>query len=96
MIQPVINTVIYMLLARFMLNDIPHAAGLFNPTSSSPDYERKPTPGQLRYIAILCQQLKITVAYEEKVASRGEAGRLIRELEEEKRYRHKRKESLNA
>lgn len=96
MIQPVFNTMIYMLLAKFMLNDMPHAAGLFNPTSSNPDYEREPTPGQLRYITVLCSRLKITVHYEEQVRTFGEAGRMIRELEEEERYRKKLKGSNPA
>jgi len=30
MIQAAFNTVIYMMLARFMLNDMPHAAGIFD------------------------------------------------------------------
>lgn len=79
MIQTVANTMIYMLLARFMLNDIPHAAGIFEP--------RLPTSGQLSYIAILCSRLHITVQYEEQVKTFGEAGRMIRELQEEEKYR---------
>jgi len=46
-----------------------------------------PTPAQLRYIAILCQKLSIKEPLEERVRTRGEAGRLIRELEAEAKYR---------
>lgn len=40
MIQVTFNTVIYMMLARFMLNDMPHAAGLF-------EYDVKPLTEKL-------------------------------------------------
>jgi len=50
-------------------------------------YSDDPTPGQLRYIAALCQQLKIQQPYEEQVRTFGEAGRLIRELEAERKAR---------
>jgi len=56
---------------------------------ANPNIERKPTPGQLRYIAVLCQQLKMTVVYEERVRTFGEAGLMIRELEAERKYRRK-------
>lgn len=71
-----------LLLANFLLNDLPHAAGLLGNPNSEP-----PTPRQLRYISVLCQQLKITIAYEEQVKTGGEAGRMIRELEAEKAHR---------
>jgi len=64
-----------------MLNDIPHAAGLFEP--------RLPTPGQLNYIAILSSRLRITIQYEEQVKTFGEAGRMISELKAEEAYRKK-------
>lgn len=56
---------------------------------AKPDYSRPPTPAQLRYIALLCQQLGKTTPYEEQVKTMGEAGRLIRELEAEREYRRK-------
>ena len=82
MIQELGSAFITLLLAKFCLNDIPHAAGI-----TGIDYERPPTTGQLRYIASLCQQLKITTPYEERVKTFGEAGRMIRELEGEGKYR---------
>ncbi len=85
MVQTALNAMIYMLLAKFMLNDVPHAAGILG----SPDYGRPPTPGQLRYITVLCQQLKITTPYEERVKTFGEAGRFIRELEAERDHTKK-------
>lgn len=85
MIQQAFSGMIYMMLAKFVLNDVPHASGLL----ANPDYSQPPTPRQLRYIAVLCQQLKITVAYEEQVMTSGEAGRMIRELETEREYRKK-------
>ncbi len=84
MIQNAFNGMIALLLAKFMLNDLPHAAGL-----TGTDYGRPATAGQLRYITVLCQQLKITVVYEEQVRTFGEAGRMIRELEAEREYRKK-------
>ncbi len=87
MIQPLFNGMIAILLAKFCLNDLPHAAGL-----TDTDYERPPTTRQLRYISILRQQLKMTVVYEEQVRTLGEAGGMIRELQEEKKYRKKQKE----
>jgi len=80
--QGLFNGMLAILLAKFCLNDLPHAAGL-----TGTDYERKPTTGQLRYIAVLCQQLKMTVVYEEQVKTFGEAGRMIRELKAEREYR---------
>ena len=85
MIQAALNGMITLMLAKFMINDVPHAAGLL----ANPDYERKPTSGQLRYIAILSQQLRITVAYEERVRTFGEAGLMITELKAEKEYRRR-------
>lgn len=83
MIQPLLNGMLTILLAKFFLNDLPHAAGL----AGKPDYERDPTSGQLRYIALLSQELKITIVYEERVRTFGEAGRVISELKAEKKYR---------
>lgn len=40
------------------------------------------TAKQCRYIALLCMRLKIREPLEEQVRTRGEAGRLIRELKE--------------
>jgi len=45
---------------------------------------QSPTPGQRRYIAILSAELKMP---EPDVRSYGEAGRMIRELQAEKRHR---------
>jgi len=45
-----------------------------------------PTTGQLRYIASLCMRLGKETPY---VETMGEAGRLIRELEDEDAYRRK-------
>lgn len=83
MIQEVVNFVTAVLAAKFILNDIPHAAGML----AKPDYSRPPTPAQLHYIASLCARLKIKTPYEEEVKTFGEAGRLIRELEQEDKYR---------
>ena len=85
MIQQALNTMLTIILAKFILNDVPHASGLL----ANPDYERKPTSGQLRYIAILSQQLRMTVVYEERVRTFGEAGMMISELKAEKEYRKK-------
>jgi hypothetical protein len=49
--------------------------------------QEPPTPAQLRYIALLCTKLKIREPLEELVKTRGEAGRLIRELQAEERFR---------
>ena len=83
MIQTALNSMITLMLAKFVLNDVPHASGLL----ANPDYEGRATHGQLRYIAVLCQQLKMTVVYEEQVKTFGEAGRMIRELKAEREYR---------
>lgn len=83
MIQTLFGSMITLLLAKLVLNDMPHAAGI----TQGQYYERKPTPGQLHYIASLCQQLKMTVVYEERVRTFGEAGLMIRELEAEREYR---------
>ncbi len=82
MIQPLFNGMLAILLAKFCLNDIPHAAGI---TGSS--YDRPPTIGQLRYITGLRQRLKMTIVYEREVVTFGEAGRMIRELEAEEKHR---------
>ncbi len=82
MIQPLFNGMLAILLAKFCLNDLPHAAGI---TGSG--YDRPPTTGQLRYIAGLRQRLKMTITYERQVVTFGEAGRMIRELEAEDKYR---------
>ncbi len=82
MIQPLFNGMLAILLAKFCLNDLPHAAGL-----SDTSYDRPPTIGQLRYIAGLRQRLKMTITYEREVVTFGEAGRMIRELEAEDKYR---------
>lgn len=49
-----------------------------------------PTAEQTRYIAILCYKLHIREPLEEQVRARGEAGRLIRELEAELKDRRER------
>ena len=82
-IQTALNGMLTVLMAKFLLNDVPHASGLL----ASNDYKRKPTSGQLRYIALLSQQLKMTVAYEERVRTFGEAGMMISELKAERTYR---------
>lgn len=82
MINVVFNTMMTLLLARFAINDLPHAAGLLSNPNEVP-----PTARQLRYVAILCQQLEIREPIEEHVRTGGEAGRLIRELEWEKKRR---------
>ncbi|GAI84320.1 unnamed protein product [marine sediment metagenome] len=46
--------------------------------------EKSPTPGQLKYIAVLSQQLHMP---EPSVRTYGEAGRMIRELEAEREHR---------
>ena len=48
--------------------------------------EQNPTPGQIRYIAILTRDLGMP---EPSVRSFGEAGRMIRELEAERTYRRR-------
>ena len=89
MIQTTLNGMITLMLVKFMFNDVPHASGML----ANPEPVRKPTPGQLRYIAILCQQLTITRPYEGEVKSFGEAGRMISELKVEKAYRKQSKGS---
>jgi len=81
------NALITMMLAKFIINDLPHAAGLLADHRDTDP----PTPRQLRYIASLCQRLKIATPHEERVKSAGEAGRLIRELEAEVEHRKKSK-----
>lgn len=113
-LRTAVDGMITILLARFMLNDVPHflfqedyqlerkeeeeaekyRAKGFRVVSAFPPkglaksgYGDPPTPGQLRYIAILCQQLGMEKPLEERMKTKGEAGRMIRELEEEKKYR---------
>jgi len=76
MIQQAISGMISILFVKFMLNDVPHAAGLYES-----GYDEPPTDSQIRYIAILCMRKGIKTPYEEQVKTKGEAGRLIRELE---------------
>ncbi len=83
MIQETLNGMLAILMAKFLLNDVPHASGLL----ANPDHERKPASAQLRYIAVLSQQLHMTVIYEEQVRTFGEAGRMITELKAEKAFR---------
>ena len=85
MIQTALNGMLTLLMAKFLLNDMPHASGLL----ASPDYEPPPTGPQLHYIAVLCQRLKIITPYEEQVKTKGEAGRMIRELQAEEKHRKK-------
>lgn len=92
MIQTALNSMITLMLAKFILNDVPHY--LFEETTMRSLKvmrvdDRPATPGQLRYIAILCTELKMTTPYEERIKTFGEAGMMIRELEEERRYRRK-------
>ncbi len=82
MITQAFNGMLAILLAKFCLNDIPHAAGI-----TGPGYDRPPTTGQLRYIAGLRQRLKMTIVYEREVVTFGEAGRMIRELKAEEKHR---------
>jgi len=76
---------IAVMMTKFLLNDLPHAGRLIGDKY----IHMSPTPGQLSYIASLCQQLKITTPYEERVKTFGEAGMLIRELEAERGHRKK-------
>lgn len=76
---------ISLMFAKFILNDVPHAAGI----TGEPYGVDRPTPAQIRYITSLCMRLKITEPLEEKVQTKGEAGKLIRELEAEDRRRQK-------
>ena len=85
MIEPLFNGMIAILLTKFMLNDVPHAAGIVG----NPAYGRPPTIGQLHYIASLRKRLKMPIVYEGQVETFGEAGRMIRELKEEEKYRKK-------
>ena len=71
-IQQAVNGMITLLFAKFMLNDVPHAF--------YSRYEEPPTPAQIRYITNLCIRLGISEPLEEQVHTKGEAGRLIREL----------------
>ncbi len=89
MIQQTVGAMIKLMLARWVMNDMPHAAGLLDN-----GYERPATSGQIRYIAVLCQRLEITMPYEGQVKTFGEAGRMITELKAEKKHR-KRLESSN-
>lgn len=53
--------------------------------------DKPATIAQKRYIARLCHELNIPDPLENFVTTQGEAGRLIRELKEELRWRKKRK-----
>lgn len=91
MIPQLVNGMIGLMLARFMLNDVPHY--LFEETTMrelkvTRVDERGATGPQLRYIAILSMRLKIP---EPVVKGFGEAGRMIRELEAEEKYRKTKK-----
>jgi hypothetical protein len=72
MFQQFFNIMFALSIGKLMLNDIPHA--MFE--------EEYATPAQLRYIAILSSKLHIP---EPVVKYKGEAGRMIRHLEEELR-----------
>lgn len=82
MIPTVLNGMVALMMAKLMLNDLPHAAGI----TKGPDYGGPPTPGQLRYIAIMSQQLGMP---EPHVETFGEAGLMITELKAEKEYRRR-------
>ncbi len=87
MIPQLANSLVTLLLAKFMLNDVPHF--LFEATTMrelkvTRVDERGATGPQLHYIAILTARLKIP---EPVVKGFGEAGRMIRELEAEEKYR---------
>lgn len=81
-IQQMLGGTFSLMLAKIMTNDMPHAVGLIDN-----NYERPATPAQLRHIAVLCMQLGIDTPYEGRVKTFGEAGRMIRELESERKYR---------
>jgi len=83
--QQLLSGMITVMLAKFMLNDVPHAAGIVG--TSNPGYERPPTINQLHHIARLRKRLKVTTPYEKQVDTFAEAGRMIRELETEKAHR---------
>ncbi len=91
MIQAALNSILTIMMAKFLLNDVPHASGLL----ANPGPESRPTGPQLHYIAILCQRLKITAPYEERVKTKGEAGRMIRELQAEEKHRKQLKGSAS-
>ena len=89
MIQQVFNMFWTMFMGKIMLNDIPHY--VFEEVTSQTlrvrrvtASEEPPTPAQIRYIALLCQQLHIKEPLEERVKTRGEAGVLIRQLKAQK------------
>jgi len=87
MIEQLASGMITLMLAKFMLNDVPHY--LFDETTMhalkvTRVDERDATSAQLRLIAIKSAKLKIP---EPVVKKFGEAGRLIRELEAEERHR---------
>jgi len=89
MIQQAMNGMIAIMLAKFMLNDVPHY--LFEDTTMrelkvTRVDERDATPAQLRLIAIKSARLKIP---EPVVKGFGEAGRMIRELQAEETSRKK-------
>lgn len=96
MLLTAFNGMITILMAKFMMNDVPHY--LFE-TSTMRELkvmhvdERGATGPQLHYIAILSSRLKIS---EPVVKGFGEAGRMIKELEAEEKYRKsKRLRSVN-
>jgi len=88
-----VNGMLTMMLAKFMLNDLPHATGMI-PHSH---YDDPPTGPQLSYIARLCIRTKTTTIHEERVTTFGEAGRVISELkaEEARQKREKRIKKSN-
>ncbi len=89
-IPAVLNGMMAVLLAKFLLNDVPHAVGLIGGSS----HLDNPTDRQTRYITQLSMQLGIRTPLEERPETQGDAGRLIRELEAE-RDRRKRIKSAN-
>jgi len=91
MIQQALNGMIALMMAKLMLNDVPHY--LFEDVTMrtlrvAHIDERCATPAQLRLIAIKSARLKIP---EPRVKYFGEAGRMIRELMEEEKYREQQK-----
>ncbi len=85
-----LNAILTIMMAKFVLNDVPHAVGLIGGSS----HQDNPTDRQIRYITQLSMQLGIRTPLEERPETQGDAGRLIRELEAE-RDRRKRTKSGN-
>lgn len=79
-----------MMLAKFMLNDVPHAAGMIPHTR----YDDPSTGPQLSYIALLCQRTHTTIIHEERVKTFGEAGRVISELKAEEARQKREQKSI--